>query len=149
MKSAAPFFLSAVSTSSQEYSRFKPAASFCADKAPAKTGRSCAPPCARRARSSRSPVTVIVRKSVEHAAPLYNDFRAEYGGGFLYHYTFPGRIAQCGVENLRAESVWVKGKGPKDEKDHETLDDLKHADVFVEIDKAENCWVRDCACVDF
>jgi hypothetical protein len=83
--------------------------------------------------------------------PLYNDFTADYGGGFLYRYTFPGRIAQSGVENLRAVSVWTKrpGEGKADGKGVKTADDLQHVDHFIVIDKAENCWVRDCACIDF
>ena len=51
-----------------------------------------------------------------------NDFTADYGGGYLYRYTFPGRIAQCGVESLRGVSIWTKRPG-------EPYDDLDTANV--------------------
>ena len=83
--------------------------------------------------------------------PLYNDITREFGGGYVYRYTFDSRIAQCGVENLRAVSIWTKkpGEGLADEKGTKTADDLKHADHFIVIDNARDCWVRDCYSVDF
>src|SRR5439155_444116 len=44
--------------------------------------------------------------------PLFNDFTADYGGGFLYRYKFPGRIAQVGVE-IRPAHVHDAVAGPR------------------------------------
>jgi hypothetical protein len=96
-------------------------------------------------------IAAIDGSKVTLDVPLYNDITAEYGGGHLFRYKFPGRIAQCGVENLRAVSIWTKhpGEGPVDSKGNKTADDLKHADNFVVIDDAQDCWVSGCSCVDF
>ncbi|MGB7161292.1 MAG: hypothetical protein WBD40_24755 [Tepidisphaeraceae bacterium] len=94
-------------------------------------------------------ITAISGKQVTLDAPLYNDFTQDYGGGHLFKYAFPGRIAQVGIEGIRAESQWVKGQGPDDRSGAKTIDDLKHADHFIVIDKAEHCWVKNVACYDF
>ncbi len=54
----------------------------------------------------------------------------------VFLYTWPGRIADCGVENLTMVSDYDK-QYPMDE---------NHAWTGVSIDNAENCWVRN---VDF
>lgn len=96
-------------------------------------------------------IAAIKGNQITLDVPLYNDITREWGGGYVYRYAFPGRIAQSGVENLRAVSIWTKkpGEGPADEKGVKTADDLKHADHFIVIDNAQNCWVRDCFSVDF
>ncbi len=71
-------------------------------------------------------------------APLVNAIEREFGGGWIYRYTFPERIAQVGVENLRAESHF---NGRPDDEDH--------AWNFILLDAVENAWVRKVTGVHF
>lgn len=62
--------------------------------------------------------------------PVVMQMENKYGGGYIYKYDFDGRIAEVGVENILFESEY---DGDKDE---------NHAWVAVNINAAENCWVR-------
>lgn len=62
--------------------------------------------------------------------PVVMQMEEKYGGGEVYRYTFDGRISEVGVENLCLESVY---------NDYE---DLNHAWIGVQVDKAENCWIQ-------
>lgn len=73
-------------------------------------------------------------------APLVNALEAEYGGGRVYAYAFPGRIEHVGVENLRIVSEYA-GR-PEDH-------DEDHAWTAIEIDRAQNVWVRDVTSLHF
>ncbi len=65
-------------------------------------------------------------------APLPNSFETgAYGGGTIRRYTWAGRIANVGIENLRAES------------DFTSATDENHSWEFVSIDKAQNVFVRE------
>jgi hypothetical protein len=72
-------------------------------------------------------------------APVMNAIDAKFGGGAIYRYTFP-RIAECGVENLRLVSEYVKGQETSDE---------AHAWIGVTLGAVENAWVRDVTVVHF
>jgi hypothetical protein len=74
--------------------------------------------------------------------PLTNAFQKEYGGGFIYKYTFPERITRCGVENLYGMSVY-------DENIRQEYNDIglyccdeNHANNFIVLRAVENAWVR-------
>lgn len=63
-------------------------------------------------------------------APLPNSLEQKYGGGTVYRFTFSQRLTQVGVENLRGESAFASAT------------DEKHAWSFIELDRVEDCWVR-------
>src|SRR5207249_2593805 len=65
-------------------------------------------------------------------APITTAMESEVGGGRVEAYTWPGRIDNVGVENLRCESAY-DGKNPKDE---------AHAWSAITMENAENVWVR-------
>src|SRR5207248_359633 len=70
-------------------------------------------------------------------APIVNAIEKQFGGGFVYKYTAPGRIAQVGVENLRGDSEFAS---PTDE---------NHGWNFVELSVVVNGWVRDITAVHY
>ncbi len=65
-------------------------------------------------------------------APLGDAIDRRYGGGAVFRYEFPERISHVGIEHLRAIA---EINGPRDE-------DGDHIRMFVNIDRAENVWVR-------
>ena len=65
-------------------------------------------------------------------APLSSTFDSTFGGGFLLPYQWPGRIENCGVENLTIDCE-VSPSYPFDE---------DHAWDGVSISNARDCWVR-------
>lgn len=65
-------------------------------------------------------------------APLTCEMRVQYEEGFVASMTFPGRIRQSGVENLRLRSLYDENN-PKDE---------NHRWIAINIDNAEDVWVR-------
>jgi hypothetical protein len=64
-------------------------------------------------------------------APLVEALQAEFGGGYVVRYTFPGRIEECGVESLRSESDFASDT------------DEQHATRMVDLTAVQNAWVRD------
>lgn len=62
--------------------------------------------------------------------PVVMAMETKYGGGEIYKYAFDGRIAEVGVENILFESEYA----------HDTDED--HGWIAVELNKAENCWVK-------
>lgn len=65
-------------------------------------------------------------------APLSSTIDNTYGGGYILPFTWPGRIEDCGVENLTIDSE-VSPTLPFDE---------DHAWDGVSISNARDCWVR-------
>lgn len=97
-------------------------------------------------------ITHIDAQRVTVDAPIVNAIQAEYGGGELIGYEFPGRIEQVGIEHLRGVSEFDSSK--KDNAGKRFIDE-DHAWSFIRIANAENCWVRSItaryfgyACVD-
>jgi len=89
---------------------------------------------------SRDIVWDRVVKSVEGDlvtldAPITTAIETEFGGGRVETYSWPGRISNVGVENLRLESAFDPGN-PKDE---------AHSWMAITIENAENAWVRQVA----
>ena len=83
-------------------------------------------------------ITNIRDTEVTIDAPLVNAIEQEFGGGWIYKYAFPERIAQVGIEHLRAESHF---NGWPDDEDH--------AWNFILLDAVENAWVRNVTGVHF
>lgn len=77
-------------------------------------------------------VTDIHGNLITLNAPLSMALDETYAKSKVLLYTWPGRIAESGVENLTLISDYDKAY-PKDE---------NHAWTGVSIDNAENCWVR-------
>ena len=84
-------------------------------------------------------VTAVEGNRVTLDAPLTTALDAQYGGGTLARYSFPGRIRQVGVENLRLVSAHDTGR-PLDE---------DHAWFAVSLDRVEDAWVRNVAARGF
>jgi len=82
-------------------------------------------------------ITRIEGNRVFVDAPLTNALEQKYGGGTIRKYSFPGRIENVGVENLRGDS------------DYKSSTDEDHAWDFVSIDKAQNVWVRETKALHF
>lgn len=69
--------------------------------------------------------------------PMVDSWQPEYGGGYVTHYSWQGRIAHCGVENLRLKS------------DYSSDEDESHGWIGVSISSAVNCWVRNVTALYF
>lgn len=65
-------------------------------------------------------------------APITTAIDAEVGGGELQVYSWPGRINQVGVENIRLESEY----------DHGNPQDEDHCWMAMTMENARNAWVR-------
>ena len=82
-------------------------------------------------------ITAIKGNTITIDAPLVNALQQEYGGGYVYRYSFPGRISKAGIERLRGVSEYK----------HET--DEEHAWSFIGLSAVENAWVRRVTAVHF
>lgn len=65
-------------------------------------------------------------------APLTTAIEAKHGGGSIETYSWPGRIRNVGVENLRLESAFDEGN-PRDE---------SHSWFAITMENAMDAWVR-------
>ncbi len=65
-------------------------------------------------------------------APITTAIEARFGGGRLQPYSWPGRISNVGVENLRCESVF----------DTQNLKDEAHSWMAITMENVENAWIR-------
>jgi hypothetical protein len=76
-------------------------------------------------------VTAVRGNEVTVDAPVVNAIERRYGGGSLVRVRHPGRIENAGVENLRGDSVY------------DSPTDHAHAWRFIQINHAQDVWVRD------
>ena len=77
-------------------------------------------------------VKSIAGDQVTVDAPITTAIEKEFGGGLLETCSWPGRINNVGVENLRLESAFDAGN-PKDE---------NHSWMAITMENTENAWVR-------
>ncbi|MBL7185568.1 MAG: hypothetical protein ISS70_04530 [Phycisphaerae bacterium] len=77
-------------------------------------------------------ITSVTEDSIAVDAPITTAIEAQFGGGSLQPYSWPGRISHVGVENLRCESAFIPGN-PKDE---------AHSWMALTMENIENAWVR-------
>jgi hypothetical protein len=75
-------------------------------------------------------VTSVEGSRISIDNPVVMAMEKKYGGGEIYKYSFDGRIAEVGIENLEFESEFANHY------------DEDHGWIAIEMDKAENCWVR-------
>ena len=71
-------------------------------------------------------------------APITTAIDQTYGGGTVQKYNFTGQIEKCGVEDIRGLSSYDETK--RDSAGNYI--DEAHAWTFIEIESAQNCWVR-------
>ncbi len=77
-------------------------------------------------------ITKIEGNTVYIDAPVTTALDAAYGGASIYFYNSEGRINNCGIENLNCISTYDT-TNPKDE---------NHRWNAIDIENAEDCWVR-------
>jgi hypothetical protein len=77
-------------------------------------------------------VTAIDGKNITIDVPLTNSLDANFGGGTIAPYTWPGRITQVGVENLNCDSAFDPAN-PKDE---------AHSWIAITMNSVRDGWVR-------
>ncbi|MDF2193317.1 T9SS type A sorting domain-containing protein [Paraflavitalea sp. CAU 1676] len=76
-------------------------------------------------------VVAVQGNSITLDIPIVDPLEDAYGGGDVFKANITGRIQQSGVENLRMESFFASN------------DDESHGWNAVQLNRAENCWVRD------
>ncbi len=72
-------------------------------------------------------------------APITTAIEAEFGGGRVQPYRWPGRINHVGIENLRCESAF-DAANPKDE---------DHSWFAITLENAQDAWVRQVTATHF
>jgi Family of unknown function (DUF6298)/Sodium:solute symporter family len=72
-------------------------------------------------------------------APITTALEQNFGGGRIERYSWPGRLENVGIENLRCESVF-DAANPKDE---------NHSWMAVTMENVQNAWVRQLTGVHF
>ncbi|HEX5651942.1 MAG TPA: DUF6298 domain-containing protein [Chitinophagaceae bacterium] len=77
-------------------------------------------------------ITAVKDNRIYFDAPLGTALEKKYGGGFLSVFSWPGRIANAGVENLQLISAY----------DSSNEKDEQHCWMAITIDNAIDCWVR-------
>ena len=65
-------------------------------------------------------------------APITTAIEKDFGGGSVENYSWPGRISNVGIENLRLESI-VDASNPKDE---------NHSWCAITMENVRDAWVR-------
>ncbi len=73
--------------------------------------------------------------------PLTNAFQKEYGGGYVYKYTYEGWISQCGVEHLRGVSEFNENIVDTHAYVGTYYADENHLNTFIFFTACENVWV--------
>ena len=87
-------------------------------------------------------VVAVKGDAVTLDIPLTNALQKEYGGGTIFKYEFPERIAQCGVEHLYGSTIYDATVKLEDRFIGWYCSDENHANTFVSVRAAENCWVK-------
>jgi hypothetical protein len=82
-------------------------------------------------------VTAVSGHQVTLDAPMVEAIQAEFGGGYLARYVFPGRIQKVGVESLRSESDFASDT------------DENHAVRMIALTNVQDAWVRNVTSVYF
>jgi len=76
-------------------------------------------------------VVAVTNDTIVLDNPIVMQMETKYGGGFVYKYSFNGRIHNCGIENILLKS------------DYKSETDEEHGWNAIFITRAQNCWVRD------
>ena len=81
----------------------------------------------------------IEDKRVFIDAPITTALDAKFGAGTLDRFTWSGRIANSGIEDIKGISLFNAA----------VKDDEEHGWTFVSINRAEDCWARRIVSEDF
>ncbi|WP_051130011.1 hypothetical protein [Pedobacter arcticus] len=82
-------------------------------------------------------IASLAGDSITLNAPVVDPMQKKYGGGAIYKINPSQRVSNCGIENMRLSSVF---SGNEDE---------NHAWVGIELEQAENCWVKQVTAIYF
>jgi hypothetical protein len=82
-------------------------------------------------------ITGIEGNCISIDNPVVMQMEKQYGGGEIYKYRFDGRIHEVGVSDMYLES------------EYQSDDDTEHGWIAVQLDNAENCWVKNITTVNF
>ena len=93
-------------------------------------------------------VTAVDGNETTIDAPLVMSLDAQWGGGYVYRYEWPGRVRNVGVEHLRGVSDFDPAVTAK-RGDREYFADEDHGWSLIRVTKAEDAWVRDVTSVHF
>lgn len=77
-------------------------------------------------------ITGIAGNTITINVPIVDVMEEQYGGGEIYKASVPGRIRQCGVENLRIQSIY----------DPNDIADEDHAWIGVLLSRVTDSWVK-------
>lgn len=72
----------------------------------------------------------IDKNNISFEIPMVDQIKSDEGGGKIMSVSFPGRISNSGIENMRLESVYSNDE------------DELHTWSAVRLVGVENCWVR-------
>ena len=84
-------------------------------------------------------ITKIEGNTITIDAPLTTALDSNYGGGSISFYQWKGRINHCGIENFHLISTFDKSN----------LKDEDHRWNAINIENAEDAWVRQISCEHF
>lgn len=87
-------------------------------------------------------ITKIKGNKITLDIPLTNALQKEYGGGYIYKYTFKNRPQNIGIENLRGECIFNKEEVLLTSSMDEYYADEKHVSQFIIFGACENVWAR-------
>jgi hypothetical protein len=76
-------------------------------------------------------ITAVNGNTITVDIPVMDPMEIQYGGGEVFKSNITGRISESGIENMRLES------------DFEGDSDENHGWNGIQLNRAENCWVRD------
>lgn len=82
-------------------------------------------------------ITKIIGDTVYVDQPVVMQMEEKYGGGFIYKYSFPGRVDHVGIQNLRCQSDFVSDT------------DENHGWNAVHFNNAQQCFVSNITAVHF
>ncbi len=80
---------------------------------------------------SERKITAVNGNTISVDIPVMDPMEIQYGGGEVFKSNITGRISESGIENMRLES------------DFEGDSDENHGWNGIQLNRAENCWVRD------
>jgi len=82
-------------------------------------------------------ITRIEGKRIFIDNPVVMQMEERYGGGEVYTYTFEGRIREVGISDMYLES------------EYDDENDTEHGWIAVQLDNAENCWIKNITTQNF
>lgn len=82
-------------------------------------------------------ITGIEGNCISIDNPVVMQMEKQYGGGEIYKYRFDGRIHEVGVSDMYLES------------EYQSDDDTEHGWIAVQLDNAENCWIKNITTKNF